>query len=343
MGRRVWSIRTTFNVDDGAARTATKERKTNFDGKKIQKPSARVLWSQSEGIHTVSYHEMMGILKQEFMAQTKSQRAFERSDLVEAFTKKGKMDNKWMVMIQHFNALYEWFCGIVEVVKVLREEWNEQSPCAVAGFISRELAIKELHSRPPGTFIIRFSNSVLRSIVISYRDQNSVEHIKGELLSKSGRFLFSVKNNEQTQLEYSLAAFIQKYTRLSMLYDVMSHKMHSKAEVYFGRDHQQQQPQYQQPQYQPHAQYQQQPPPSQHHQHPQLQHQHQHQQQPQQHYKRQMMANAVANSNHSTQSSHSSSSAHLQHHHNNGYINHSSSSQGRIHPYSGSHPSSSYM
>jgi len=310
----------------------------------IQKPSARVLWSQSDGVNTVSYHEMLGILKQEFMAQTTSQRAFEGSDLVEAFMKCGKMDNKGTLHIQHFNALYQWFCGIVQVVKVLFEEWNEQSPCAVAGFISRDLAIKELHSRPPGTFIIRFSNSVLRSIVISYRDQNSVEHIKGELLPKSGRFLFSVKNYEQNQCEYSLAVFVQKYTKLSVLYDVMSHKMHSKADVYFGRDHHQQTVPH--PMQHQLVQYQQQSPPQQQHQqlqhqqHPQLQLQHQHQQQQQQHYKRQMMANAVANSNHSTQSSHSSSSAHLQHHQ---YINHSSSSQGRIHPYSGSHPSSSYM
>jgi len=203
----------------------------------IAEGAARVLWSQSDGVDTVSYHEMLGILRTEFMAQTTSKRAFEGTDLVEAMMKMGKMDKSWNVHIQHFNALYEWFGGIIQVVKVLLEEWNEQSPCAVAGFISRDIAVKQLQARSPGTFIIRFSNSALRSIVISYRDALTVEHIKGTLQPQSGKFLFLLKNHEQNECEYSLPRFIQQYKKLSMLYDVMSHKTHSKADVYFGRDH----------------------------------------------------------------------------------------------------------
>ena len=57
-------------------------------------------------------------------------------------------------------------------------------------------------------------------------------------MPQSGRFLFSVKNHLQNEsLEYSLAVFVQKFMKLSVLYDVLSHKTYSKAEVYFGRDH----------------------------------------------------------------------------------------------------------
>ena len=82
----------------------------------IQKSAARVLWSQSDGVDTVSYHEMFSILRSEFVAQTASKRTFEGSDLVEAFTKCGKMDKNGTLHIQHFNTLYEWFLGIVQVV-----------------------------------------------------------------------------------------------------------------------------------------------------------------------------------------------------------------------------------
>jgi len=221
----------------GAAAMQRRKAKQLVMEQYINEGAARVLWSQSDGVDTVSYHEMMGILKAEFVAQTASKRVFEGTDLVEAFLKMGKMDKNGNLHIQHFNALYDWFCGIIQVVKVLLEEWNEQSPCAVAGFISREIAVKQLYPRSPGTFIIRFSNSALRSIVISYRDVNSVEHIKGTLQPQSGRFLFLLKNHNQNECEYSLAVFIQKYLKLSVLYDVRSHKTHSKADVYFGRDH----------------------------------------------------------------------------------------------------------
>merc|ERR1712157_719524 len=53
--------------------------------KYIKKASARVLWSESSGIESVSYSEIFNILRREFREQTNSIRIFEQQDLIEAF------------------------------------------------------------------------------------------------------------------------------------------------------------------------------------------------------------------------------------------------------------------
>eukprot|EP01083_Nonionella_stella_P136265 414560_1 len=207
--------------------------------KYIAKASARVLWSESNGIETVSYHEIFNILRREFVLQTNSTRAFESNDLIEAFKKFGKMSEhtNYNISIQHFNGIYEWFLGIIELIRVLFDEWNEQNPCAIAGFISREAAIQRLKQQAAGTFIIRFSTSAKKSIAISYKDNttNSVQHIKGTLMTQSNKFLFAIKNHQSAQCEMSLASFIQKFKKINTLFDVVSNIPIAKVDVYFGK------------------------------------------------------------------------------------------------------------
>ncbi len=57
------------------------------------------------------------------LEQTKSIRIFEQNDLIEAFKKFGKMNtSNYIVSIQNVNAIYEWFLGIIDLVRVLFEE-----------------------------------------------------------------------------------------------------------------------------------------------------------------------------------------------------------------------------
>eukprot|EP01084_Bolivina_argentea_P047106 86776_1 len=137
----------------------------------IIKSQTRILWCECSDIDSVSYSERFNILKREFREQTNSTRTFEQNDLIEAFEKFVKMNNSnYVISIQNLNAIYEWFVGIIDLVRVLFEEWNEQNPCAIAGFITPDMTINGLQQMRQGTFIIRFSTSVNKSIAISYKD-----------------------------------------------------------------------------------------------------------------------------------------------------------------------------
>merc|ERR1712228_589371 len=85
-----------------------------------------------------------------------------------------------------------------------------------------------------GAFIIRFSTSSIRSIAISYKDTQRVNHIKARLLSpQSHKFAFNLTN--ASVAEYSLAEFVQKYKKLKQLYDWHNNALQPKVDVYFGK------------------------------------------------------------------------------------------------------------
>jgi len=212
-----------------------KKHKQMLMEKFIVRPSARVLWGQSSAVELVLYPEISAILRSEFHEMTGSTRQIKPEDFLEAFKHFGKMNTTdYKVGIQYFNAVYEWFVGITQLVKVLAEEWNEIKPCAIAGFVPRDMATNLLRTQIPGTFLIRFSTTALQSIAISYRDVNSVEHIKATLLAQNAKFAFNVKNNQQNYVEMSLVSFVQKFKKITHLLDVLDLQRKLKGDVYFG-------------------------------------------------------------------------------------------------------------
>ncbi len=77
------------------------------------------------------------------------------------------------------------------------------------------MAITRLQQMRQGTFIIRFSTSASKSIAISYKDIDTVEHIKATLIPQTSKFLFAIKNHQSNQYELHL------YKNLKKLIDYM--------------------------------------------------------------------------------------------------------------------------
>merc|ERR1712174_72483 len=75
-----------------------------------------------------------------YQQQQQQQLRKEKQLMMEKYSKM----NNFTISIQHFNSIYEWFLGIIQLIRVLFEEWNEQNPCCIAGFISRDIAIRKL-------------------------------------------------------------------------------------------------------------------------------------------------------------------------------------------------------
>jgi len=62
-------------------------------------------------------------------------------------------------------TFWEWFHGAIEVVrKNLKEHWKDQC----LEFMSRQTAHKKLLEKPPGTFLIRFSDGELGAVTIAW-------------------------------------------------------------------------------------------------------------------------------------------------------------------------------
>jgi hypothetical protein len=52
------------------------------------------------------------------------------------------------------------FMSLLGFMRVIADLWTQQSPCVIAGFaVTRDIAMKQLASQPPGTFLCRLSIS----------------------------------------------------------------------------------------------------------------------------------------------------------------------------------------
>ncbi|XP_055848929.1 signal transducer and transcription activator-like isoform X2 [Episyrphus balteatus] len=74
-------------------------------------------------------------------------------------------------------TFWEWFYYTIKLIKErLLEPWNAD---LIEGFISKKATTEKLQSRPPGTFLLRFSDSIKGAITISYvNEYNQVDHIQ---------------------------------------------------------------------------------------------------------------------------------------------------------------------
>lgn len=73
-------------------------------------------------------------------------------------------------------TFWQWFYKIMKLIKErLLEPWNAD---LIEGFISKAATTEKLQSRPPGTFLLRFSDSIIGAITISYvNEYHQVDHI----------------------------------------------------------------------------------------------------------------------------------------------------------------------
>lgn len=202
--------------------------------KYLPSANARVLWSETRHAETATFDEMSRILLTELREKvTFNKRPLpEHSEFLDAFRKfGGQRTSESLIQIQFFNTLYEWFAGIVAMVSALTEDvWTHTLPMAIAGFIGRHETERALQRAKSGAFLIRFSYSALRSIVISYRVGKKIIHTRG-VLRGGGLFLF---NTDLGHYETGLASFVQKFEKITALWCVRGRKLHPKADVYFG-------------------------------------------------------------------------------------------------------------
>jgi len=180
----------------------------------IVNPSARKVWLQAHGNERCDYHKIFEILQLDFTEYTLSTRKLQEKHLMQCFRELG-MNQDLTINIQRFDVFYAWFNGLVRLVSVLADYYNQTHPTVIHGFMSREEAHKVLlrdQRIPVGTFIIRFRYKEPKSVAISYKaSTKKVSNVKCDL-NPDSTFVCGAKS-------IPLPRFILKYEALQFLYD----------------------------------------------------------------------------------------------------------------------------
>ncbi len=103
--------------------------------------------------------------------------------LIKTFIINPNKKHQLHVTAKVFNNIWKWFDNICDIVNETNQFWNSKT-AKYHGFVTREIAEKELLIKPFGTFIIRFT-APNPDIVITFNDKtkqhthtNSITHIK---------------------------------------------------------------------------------------------------------------------------------------------------------------------
>lgn len=136
------------------------------------------------------------------------------SDQIDAVGAKLGVGSDGAVPWQHFNKLslpgrnftfWEWFCGVMDLTqKYLADAW---SVGAVAGFVSKEQVQTVLSRCSPGTFLLRFSDSVIGGVTVSWVShdglgQPQVRHLQPWLSRDFGIRSLADRLNDLEQLRH---------------------------------------------------------------------------------------------------------------------------------------------
>ncbi|KAG7390826.1 hypothetical protein PHYPSEUDO_006648 [Phytophthora pseudosyringae] len=81
------------------------------------------------------------------------------------------------VSLRMFSAFWSWFRPLVECI-LYATLWPHTEPRLLHGFLSKGACVSMLERAPPGTFLLRFSETRLRCLVIAYvRDDQYVQFV----------------------------------------------------------------------------------------------------------------------------------------------------------------------
>jgi len=114
---------------------------------------------------------------------------------------------KFDKLLERFNYYHESFENVREIIS---SDW-------FCGFMDRESAQKALENATPGTFLVRFDENEMRSYVLSFRHEYSVQHVAilAEITGSEGTEMTFKTNpsiNQNYEMAYSsLARFVESY------------------------------------------------------------------------------------------------------------------------------------
>ena len=95
--------------------------------------------------------------------------------------KNGGGINGDVIYVEEFAAFSRWWAPLMQTLSFVKRDWEASDPVRVHGFVGRFWADRELKRSRPGTFLLRFSESELGMLVISFRER---EHVSRSLLGE---------------------------------------------------------------------------------------------------------------------------------------------------------------
>lgn len=121
------------------------------------------------------------------------------------------------VTLQMFSDFWsQWYFPMCQTVRDIVEIWDELRPLLIHGLITKNRCEAKLRSSPPGTFLIRFSDSQGGCLSIVFNDGSRVRYILVQPLRKNKIFKICVgKAVKKT----TLPTIILSLKRLKLLYD----------------------------------------------------------------------------------------------------------------------------
>ncbi|KAG3022702.1 hypothetical protein PC121_g8332 [Phytophthora cactorum] len=102
------------------------------------------------------------------------------------------------VSLRMFTAFWAWFRPLVDCI-LYSTLWPHTEPRLLHGFLSKGACVSMLERAPPGTFLLRFSETRVRCLVIAYvRDDQYVQFVPVTWQPERGGWFVALQGNTNT-------------------------------------------------------------------------------------------------------------------------------------------------
>ncbi|KAF4127788.1 SH2 domain [Phytophthora infestans] len=99
------------------------------------------------------------------------------------------------VSLRMFSAFWAWFRPLVDCI-LYSTLWPHTEPRLLHGFLSKGACVSMLERAPPGTFLLRFSETRVRCLVIAYvRDDQYVQFVPTTWLPERGGWFVALEDD----------------------------------------------------------------------------------------------------------------------------------------------------
>jgi len=162
-----------------------------------------------------SWTTVKSLLAKDFLKSTKSDRQLSETDFDSIHSLLGD-EISW----EAFSNFLPWFQAFKYLILKIQAEWSQIQPKLIYGIISRDVAASLLAASPPGTFLIRFSNTQQGAIALAYVAANKKVRNSLITLNSTGKFQTDVEEVENTDYNAatSLSELIMHLKPLTTLY-----------------------------------------------------------------------------------------------------------------------------
>lgn len=100
-----------------------------------------------------------------------------------------------LVSLEMFAVFWQWFAPLTECIQYSRL-WSYTQPRLLHGFLSKGACVNMLQRAPPGTFLLRFSETRLRCFVITYvHDDGCVQFVPVTCKQEEGWYVALQEDN----------------------------------------------------------------------------------------------------------------------------------------------------